>query len=298
MELHQLVYFEAVARHLHFTRAAEELHVAQPSVSAQIQKLEVELGATLFHRMARHVALTDAGIELLPRARGVLQQIEEARAAVQEVASLARGRLAIGAPPSVGMYLLPEVLASFNARYPGVTLVFREDGSRTLVQRLIDGELDLAVVIEPASGWRHPALETEALLEEALLLAVPPGHTLATMKSVGLAEVRDEPFVLLREGAYELREQTLAACRLAGFEPRVALDGGEMDSVLRLVAAGIGVTLLPETVLRGGHGGSSGSVGVRVTDVPLRRSLALARRKDRYESAAARAFVELLREMV
>src|SRR5215217_4684543 len=108
MELHQLVYFEAVARLLHFTRAAEELHVAQPSVSAQIRKLEAELGAALFHRMKRRVQLTDAGVELLPRVRGVLQQLEEARAAVQEVGALARGRLAVGAPPSVGTHLLPE----------------------------------------------------------------------------------------------------------------------------------------------------------------------------------------------
>ena len=312
MELHQLVYFEAVARHRHFTRAAAELHVAQPSVSQQIGKLEVELGTPLFHRMKRGVALTEAGRVLLPRVRGALAQLDEARAAVREVGALLSGTLTIGAPPSIGTHLLPRVLATFNVRYPAVTLDLREDGSRALVQHLLEGALDLAVVIEPEGGWKHPALETEPLLEESLLAAVPPGHRLATATSVRLLELKDEPWVMLREGAYELREQTLAACRRAGFEPRIALDGSEMDSVLPFVAAGIGVALLPETVLRspggpvppadsaagaaGRAGDARGPVGVPVRDAHLARALSVARRKDRHVSGAARIFGGLLRD--
>ena len=308
MELHQLVYCEAVARHLHFTRAAEELHVAQPSVSQQIQKLEAELGAPLFHRMKRGVALTEAGQALVPRARSVLAQLEEMKAAVHEVATLLSGTLTVGAPPSAGTHLLPRVLASFNQRYPGVTLVYREGGSRTLVQQLLDGEVDLAVVIEPEGGWKHPALRTDPLLEERLLAAIPPGHRLANASTVSLADLRGEPWVLLREGTYELREQTLAACRRAGFEPRVALDGSEMDSVLQFVAAGIGVTLLPEMVLGSSRRtasfagvsataeGAPGPVGVPVRGTKLSRALSIARRKDRHLSAAAGTFTALLRE--
>src|SRR5437660_5573778 len=227
MEMHQLAYFESVSRHLHFTRAAEELHVAQPSVSQQIRKLETELGAPLFHRMKRHVALTEAGLTFLPHARAVLQRLAEARLEVQELSGLHKGTLAVGAPPSVGTHLLPRALATFSRHHPGIALTFREAGSRTLLKLLEEGELDFAVVIQPI---RHPALETLPLLEEELLLAVPHQHALATAGGgrVRLAQLRDEHFVLLREGAYDLREQTLAACRRAGFEPRVALDGGEM----------------------------------------------------------------------
>src|SRR5215510_1470162 len=114
VEVHQLTYFESVSRHLHFTRAAEELNVAQPSVSQQIRKLEHELGTPLFHRMKRHVALTEAGATFLPHARAVLKRLEEARVEVQELSGMRKGTLAVGAPPSVGTHLLPRALAGFS----------------------------------------------------------------------------------------------------------------------------------------------------------------------------------------
>src|SRR5690349_21039473 len=120
VELNQLRYFEAVARHLHFTRAADELHVAQPSVSQQLGKLERELGTRLFHRMKRRVALTPAGEAFLPRARRLLADLEEARAEVQELTGLRKGHLGIGAPPSVSTHLLPPLLAEFHRRHPGI----------------------------------------------------------------------------------------------------------------------------------------------------------------------------------
>ena len=293
MEMHQLAYFESVSRHLHFTRAAEELHVAQPSVSQQIRKLETELGAPLFHRMKRHVALTEAGLTFLPHARAVLQRLAEARLEVQELSGLRKGTLAVGAPPSVGTHLLPRALAAFSRRHPGISLTFREAGSRTLLKLLEEGELDFAVVIQPI---RHPALETLPLLEEELLLAVPRRHPLADgHRRVRLALLRDEPFVMLREGTYDLRDQTLSACRKAGFEPQVALDGSEMDSMLRFVAAGIGLAILPEMVLAG-IDGPDGAVAVRRLLPRLGRSLVLARRRDRYFSAAAREFAGVLTE--
>jgi DNA-binding transcriptional LysR family regulator len=293
MEMHQLSYFESVSRHLHFTRAAEELNVAQPSVSQQIRKLETELGAPLFHRMKRHVALTEAGVTFLPHARAVLQRVEEARLEVQELSGLRKGTLAVGAPPSVGTHLLPRALASFSQRHPGITLAFREAGSRTLLKLLEDGELDLAVVIQPI---RHSVLETLPLLEEELLLAVPGQHPLANgTRRVRLGQLREEPFVLLRGGAYDLRDQTLAACRRAGFEPIVALDGGEMDSMLRFVGAGIGLAILPEMVLSElSSDPLERTVAVRRLQPRLSRSLVLARRRDRYFSAAAREFSDVL----
>lgn len=298
MEVHQLTYFESVSRHLHFTRAAEELNVAQPSVSQQIRKLEDELGAPLFHRMKRHVALTEAGKTFLPHARAVLQRLEEARLEVQELSGLRKGTLAVGTPPSVGTHLLPRALAAFSRLHPGIALSFREAGSRTLVNLLEEGELDLAVVIQPI---RHPVLETQPLLEEELLLAIPRQHHLGSSnpsKRIRLAQLSQEPFVLLREGAYDLRDQTLAACRRAGFEPVVALDGGEMDSMLRFVAAGIGVAILPEMVLTDTTDTEvdHGPVVLRRVQPRLTRSLVIARRRDRYFSAAARAFTTVLKD--
>ena len=291
MEVHQLAYFESVSRHLHFTRAAEELHVAQPSVSQQIRKLETELGTPLFHRMKRQVALTEAGKTFLPHARAVLRRLDEARLEVQELSGLRKGTLAVGAPPSAGTHLLPRALAAFSRRHPGIALAFREAGSRTLLKLLEEGELDLAVVIQPI---RHPVLETLPLLEEELLLAVPRDHSLASgSRRVPLAQLRSEPFVMLREGTYDLRDQTLSACRRAGFEPYVALDGGEMDSMLRFVAAGIGLAILPEMVVAE-LDADEGPVALRRLLPRLSRSLVLARRRDRYFSAAAREFFSVL----
>lgn len=288
MQLHQLEYFLAVARHLHFTRAAEELHVAQPSVSQQIRKLEDELGAPLFHRMKRGVALTPAGETLLPWARRALADVEQARAEVQELAGLRRGRLAVGATPSVSTTLLPRALALFHAEHPGVSLTLREAGSGNLIRHLEQGELDLAVIIRR----RHPALQTIPFLEEELVLAVPPAHELAERDSVEIGELRDVPLVMFREG-YDLREATLAACRRAGFEPRMVLDGGEMDSVLRLVAAGLGVAVVPSMVIE-----SDGPLrGVRLTGPTLTRTLALAHRRDRPLSRAARELAGLVRRL-
>jgi DNA-binding transcriptional LysR family regulator len=206
-----------------------------------------------------------------------------------------KGTLAVGAPPSVGTHLLPRALSAFSRRHPGIVLSFREAGSRTLVGLLEEGELDLAAVIQPI---RHPALETQPLIEEELLLAVPRQHHLAVVGStqrIRLAQLRQEPFVLLREGAYDLRDQTLAACRRAGFEPRVALDGGEMDSMLRFVAAGIGLAILPEMVLSDVDS-EHGPVVLRRLQPRLTRSLVIARRRDRYFSAAAREFTTVLVE--
>jgi DNA-binding transcriptional LysR family regulator len=213
---------------------------------------------------------------------------------VQELSGLRKGSLAVGAPPSVGTHLLPKALAAFSRKHPGISLTFREGGSRTLVKLLEDGELDLAVVIQPI---RHPVLETLPLLEEELLLAVPKNHPLANNGKgrVKLAELENEPFVLLREGAYDIRDQTLTACRKVGFEPNVALDGGEMDSVLRFVAEGLGVAILPAMVLSGVNQ-EQGPVALRLQSPRLTRTLVLARRRDRYFSAAAQEFTRILRE--
>ncbi|MEU9079590.1 LysR family transcriptional regulator [Kitasatospora sp. NPDC004745] len=244
MQLQQLRYFLAVAETRHFTRAAEAEHVAQPSLSQQIRSLERELGAELFHRTRGNIALTDAGDALLPLARRILADTESARLAVQETVQLRRGRVRLGAPPSLCTSLVPDVLRVFRDRYPGVALVVREGGSRDLVRSLAAGELDLALIITPPSGQEEPALAvTELLHEELVLVSAEP----RPRRKVRVTELRGRPLVMFREG-YDLRETTLAACRAAGFEPEFAVEGGEMDAVLGFVRAGLGPAVLPGMV--------------------------------------------------
>ncbi len=290
MELHQLRYFLAVAERRHFTKAAGELAVAQPSVSKQIQRLEDELGTKLFHRMRGNVALTPAGEALLPWARRVLADVDGATSEVRELAGLHRGRLAIGATPSLTTALLPPALGRFHRTYPGIELAVREAGSRDLVRALEQGELDVALVILPL---RHPALETTPLLREELVLAVPADHALAQRKSVTMSELRGVPLVMFRDG-YDLRAATIAACRRAGFEPTFALEGGEMDGVLRLTSAGLGVAVVPSLVIE-----RAGALhAVRIAQPPLTRTIGFAHRRDRRLSRAADEFIGTVRALV
>jgi DNA-binding transcriptional LysR family regulator len=291
MELQQLRYFVAVSDFRSFTAAARQLHVAQPSVSKLVRKLESDLGAVLLERRKAGVALTDAGEILLPWARRVLADIDGARSEVAGLASLERGRLSVGATPSVSTVLLPRVLASFHAAHPGVTLSVVEAGSRDLVERLASGGLDLALVILPVP--REELFETTPLLKEELVLAVARRHPLATRRTVRLGELRGVPMVMFREG-YDLRSTTIAACEQAGFHPTFAIEGAEMDGVLRMAAAGVGVAVVPSMVVeRGGP-----LVAVRIAQPTLSRSVGVAFRRDRHRSRAADAFVARLREFL
>ena len=288
MEFHQLRYFVAVAEERHFTKAARGLHVAQPSVSRAIRVLEEELGTSLFHRMKGNVALTPAGETLLPWARRVLADVDGATGEVRELADLLRGRLAVGATPSLTITLLPPALAKFHSAYPGIDLVLQEAGSRDLVRELEQGALDVALVILPVS---HETLETSPLLREELVVAVAPDHALASRRTIPIADLKGVPLVMFRDG-YDLRAATVAACRRAGFEPLFALEGGEMDGVLRLAAAGLGVAVVPSLVID-----PAGPLkAVRLAE-PLTRTIGFANRKDRHLSRAGREFVQTVRAL-
>jgi DNA-binding transcriptional LysR family regulator len=286
VQLNQLRYMVCVAEERRFTRAAARLHVAQPSVSSAIASLEQELGAALFHRDRSEVTLTGAGEVFLPWARQVLADCEAGTAAVRDLLGLRRGRLALGSTPSLTTNLLPPVLASFHANHPGLDLTLHEAGSQDLVDRLEKGEMDLAVVILPVD---RPWVETTALKEEALVLAVHRDHPFAGRRSVKVADLEQIPLVMFKDG-YDLREATLDACRQAGFSPSLVMQGLEMDGALALAAAGVGAAVVPESVVA--PGGSL--VSIRFKDAALRRTIGLASRRDRPLSPAARAFVDAL----
>ncbi|MCL2393663.1 MAG: LysR family transcriptional regulator [Acidimicrobiaceae bacterium] len=290
MQLHQLRYMVSVADEGGFTRAAAQLRVAQPSVSAAVRALERELGIELFHRSGGEVTPTPAGEALLPWARQVLADCEAGRAAVGDLMGLRRGRLSLGATPTLTTELLAPILADFHRRYPHLELSLREEGSGRLVTALERGELDLAVVVLPVErSW----VRTEPLVEEELVLAVPPGHPLAERNSVSINDLEDLPLVMFREG-YDLRESTVSVCREAGFTPTFSVEGPEMDGALALTAAGLGATVVPVSVIDVG----GPLIGVPFHDVALRRTIGLAYRQDRRLPPAARAFADTLREQV
>lgn len=288
MQLQQLAYFLAVAETRHFTQAAERMRVAQPSLSKQIKTLETELGAPLFSRARGNVTLTPAGEALLPLARRMLADAETARREVAELAGLRRGRVRLGATPSLCAGLLADALARFHRDYPGVELQVEEGGSRDLVRDLARGQLDLALIILPLQS-SDPALVTQEILSENLVVACGSGMASGEpgrgrRPYMRIEDLRGRPLVMFRRG-YDVREATLAACRQAGFEPRFAVEGGEMDAVLRFVEAGLGIAVVPSMVLEN----RPGLVGTPLLP-GLRRTVALAHRKDVEPTRAAQAF--------
>ncbi|MFC9972669.1 LysR family transcriptional regulator [Spirillospora sp. NPDC127200] len=317
MQLQQLAYFVAVAEVRHFTQAAEILRVAQPSLSKQIRALETELGASLFSRARGNITLTPAGETLLPLAKRILADVDTARLEVQELAGLRRGRVRLGATPSLCAGLLGDVLRRFHDAYPGVQLIVEEGGSRDLVRDLTRGLLDLALVILPLHG--DPPLETTSILREHLVVASPAGNAggegartsgrdgaqVPRRPYLRIQDLRNRPLVMFRSG-YDLREATISACRAAGFEPRFAVEGGEMDAVLRFVEAGLGIAVVPSMVLAGrpllrgtplvlADQAGEREPPRRGRPVPgLLRTIALAHRKDVDLTHAARAFQDTL----
>jgi DNA-binding transcriptional LysR family regulator len=290
VQVQQLAYFAAVAQTRHFTRAAELTGVSQPTLSKQIRVLENSLGAPLFVRNRGQIELTSAGEALLPHAQRILIDVESAERSVDEVTGLRRGRVRLGATPSVCDGLLPDLLTRFHEVHPDIELEVQEAGSRVLTRELGQGRLDLALLIVPLrsdTSIESVAIETTSILKERLVLASPAEADMPD--SIDVADLRDLPLVMFREG-YDLREVTLGACRAAGFEPHLAVEGGEMSAVLRFVEAGLGHAVVPEMVMRN----RPRLQGTTLEKPSLRREIALAHRSDALQLAALAFRDELL----
>ncbi|HTU73529.1 MAG TPA: LysR substrate-binding domain-containing protein [Trebonia sp.] len=285
MQIQQLRYFLAVADVRHFTRASAELGVAQATLSKQVSALEHDLGAPLLRRARGNITLTPAGEALLPLARRILADVDTARRDVQDLTGLRRGRVRIGATPSLLSSLLADALAAFHEDLPGIELSVTQGGSRDLMGDLATGELDLALIVLPLQEG-DPSLETQPLLSEELMVATSVDRPLPLWHGeVRVGDLRTRPLVMFRKG-YELRDATIAAWRRAGLEPRFAIEGGEMDAVLRFVEAGLGIAVVPSVVLPG----RPGVVGYPLARPGLRRTVAMARRRDVQPTHAAREF--------
>jgi LysR family transcriptional regulator, hydrogen peroxide-inducible genes activator len=286
MELHQLRYLCAIADTGSFTRAAEHCHVAQPSLSQQISRLEDELGTRLFDRLGRSIRLTEAGRAFLPHARAVLHQTELARSEIDGRRRDARGTVTVGVIPTIAPYFMPKRIAAFARRYPDATLRIVEETTPVLVESLRSLAIDLAILSLPL---RHRDFEIAPLLTERLYAALPPGHPRAAAASLSLRELRDDRFVLLRD-SHCFRGITLDVCMRARLDPRIAFESGQFSSLLGMVAAGVGVTLVPEMAIDR----AAGCRYVPVSDVQASRTIAVARLRGRSFSRVQQAFMHHL----
>lgn len=252
MEMQQLRYVVAVARTGNFSRAAEQCHVSQPSLSQQIQKLEEELGEQLFDRLKRAVKLTSHGEAFLRRAVRVLEEVDAARREATDAKDLLRGVVTLGVLPTIAPYLLPEVLAEFMDKYPGVEIVVQEDTTARLLKLAHAYEIDFLLASQPI---RDERLELRELFSEELLLALPPGHPLTRKRSVNPADLAGERLIVMKEG-HCLGDQVLRFCDRRELHPNISFRSAQIETIQALVRSGLGLSLIPAMAAQSGEGGS------------------------------------------
>jgi LysR family transcriptional regulator, hydrogen peroxide-inducible genes activator len=287
MEFHQLRYVCAIADTGNFSRAAERCQITQPSLSQQVLKLEEELGTKLFDRLGRSIRLTEAGRAFIPRARTILEQMEAARSSAADQNTDLRGSVAVGVIPTVAPYLIPSYAARFAKKYPDAKLRIVEDTTSVLVESLRDLSIDVAILALPL---RHKELELFPIRTEPLFAALSTHHPRASAKSLALKDLRGESFVMLRDG-HCFRDLSIDTCTRARITPHIAFESGQFSSLLGMVAAGIGVSLVPEMAIDR----NVACRYVRLSDPQATRTIVTAVLRGRSFNRVQQAFVSGIR---
>jgi LysR family hydrogen peroxide-inducible transcriptional activator len=288
MEIHQLRYFCAVARHGTFTRASEVEHVAQPSLSQQILKLESELGARLFDRLPRSAKLTVFGRAFLPKAERILRELEEARTELRDMSGNEQGEVVVGIIPTIAAYLLPRLLNDFTVRHPLITVKIIEDITPALLQRLHEGTIDVAIAALPIPGNELASVE---LFEEKFYAVLPEKHRLASRAHISLAELNREPFLLLKEG-HCFRDSVIAACQKAKMSPSIVFESGQFATILAMVSAGMGVSAVPAMAVQP----QPGCKFIPISGRHSTRIVGIVTSRHHYQSRAQRLLMKEMRD--
>jgi DNA-binding transcriptional LysR family regulator len=290
MELTPLRYFQAIARHQHLTRAARELGVTQPALSAMLKKLEKHVGTPLVHRSGRGVALTEPGKAFLAHAEEAIRRAEQAVQIAREMAGLQQGHIRVGAGATATGYLLPRVIGAMRQVHPGLRFYIREAGSAAVAEAVASGELDLGIVTLPVHTTDDRAVTTRPLIDDDLRLIVPPGHGLAGKRSFRWSDLAGQPVVAFEAGS-AVRELIDAAALAAGVELTVVMELRSIEAIRAMVAAGIGVGLVSRFAI-------PASEGLTCRDSDLKRKLAIIKPAGRRLSPAAEAFEGMLLKAV
>jgi len=289
MELYQLRSLVAVAEVGNFTRAAESLGLTQPALSQQIINLEKDLEHKLLHRLGRRAVLTDAGRIFIERARRILLEADNATKEIRDHAQT-ESRITVGAIPSVAPYILPALIAQARLDYPQLQIRAREDFRPELLDAVLDGSLDLAIVSTPVA---IPALAVEPLMREPLLLAVGPEHPLLKKPKVSAADLAEETFVMLGTSS-SLAERVRQFCGDHKFEPRIGYRCSQLATVKSLVALGAGIAILPRIARSSKDDGQITYLGL--ADTQPTRELVIVRHLQSYQSRGILQFLKMLRE--
>ncbi len=285
MELRQLEYFQMVCRVGNITRAAERLHVSQPSVSNAIIKLENELGITLFNRQKKQISLTNEGNIFLQRVEQILNLIKDAKAEMNDYGQLKKGLLRLGIPPMIGTFLFPPIFMNFTKLYPEIELNIIESGSMTLRQMIEEGELDLGIVIISEAS---ELLDTRPILESEIVVCFNKDHRLSNKKQIAWEDLRDEPIIMLKDGFYS-SSQIMAQFKTLNIQPDVVLSSNQLETVKSLISNGVGVSFLFREIVE--HEQNIISLPLQK---PMKENIGLAWRKDKYLTNASRTLIDFI----
>lgn len=292
MELRQIEYFIEVAKREHMTEAAAALHVAQSAVSRQIFNLEEELGVPLFFREGRQIRLTPIGRTFLNHMQHVVDAINDAKREISESLDPEKGVVRIGFPSSLASFVLPRIISAFHAQYPNVQFKLKQASYRLLIESVLKGDISMAL-IGPIPE-KDKKIISYTLFEEPLVALIGEKHRLASCSSIHLKELKDDLFIAYPKG-YIIRDLVEHACNENGFEPNIVFEGEDSDAIKGLVAAGLGVTLIPEVTL-------IDSVPTATVKVPIEptvtRSVGVITAKDRELTPTERLFYDFMKENV
>lgn len=292
MDIRHLQYFLEVARHKSFTKAAQSLFITQPTISKTIKSLEEELGVHLLDRIGKQVELTDAGIAIERQAQVIVKSFQNLSSELSDLMNLKRGHIRIGLPPMIGASFFPQVIGEFHKAYPEITLQLFEDGAKKVEVDVASGALDIGVVVWPTG---EDVFEYFPFVEDKLNVLVHPEHRLAGRTRITLNELADDSFVLFQEN-FALHDRIIEECVRCGFQPKVVYESSQWDMIAEMVAAKLGVALLPDTMCR-----ELDPKRVRVLqlqDSVIPWNLAMIWRKDRYLSFAAREWISFTQQLL
>jgi LysR family transcriptional regulator, low CO2-responsive transcriptional regulator len=288
LTLRQLKVFEAVARHLNYTRAAEELHLTQPAVSMQVKQLEESLGIALFEQLGKRIHLTEAGQELLGYARNITQQLDELESVLNRMKGFGGGRLRISVATTAN-YFIPTLLGSFSRRYPDVTVSLDVTNRETLLRQLSENTVDLVVMGQPPA---EADVTAHAFMDNPLVVVAPPDHPLAKQTKIPLARLQEETF-LVRESGSGTRIAMERFFSERGMRLKTGMEVGSNEAIKQSVQAGLGLGLLSRATIEQ-ELTLKRLVVLDVADLPIMRHWYVVHRKGKRLSAAAEAFKQFL----
>ncbi|WGE79285.1 LysR family transcriptional regulator [Actinobacillus equuli] len=300
MEFRQFKYVLKVAEERNFSNAAKKLFISQPSLSQFIQKVEEEVGSPLFDRSVSPLKLTYVGELYVEKAKAIIDIQHQFEQKVDDILNVKRGRVTIGSTPFRSAYLLSRVLPLFSQQYPKIDIFLKEDSTRNLEEMVTHGYVDCAISLLPVN---EKYFDYEILFEERMLLAIPPEHRIAQelglkagdhsfSQRVCLEQFKQSRFIKMNKN-HKLHEMLIKQCELAGYVPEIALETESMTTAQALAGAGLGVALLPETLVSKNHFDKEPCYG----ELDIRRTVVIIYRKNSYLSRATRAFIQSLREL-